>query len=158
MMFPTLPFKLAGTKLLVTDNSEQHVEEPPGVQEFIDTLESIPGCSDCDETNVKVWIEMDSKDQGYHIQDDDEIVKTVTEQNVEEDTSDTEFSGDNVSCHSHAKVQDMLTQCLPWVKRQPETTPTHLFMYRNLLELASEKRRSSLCQSKITSYSVPSQK
>ena len=103
---------------------------------------------------------MDSKDQGYQIQDDDEIVRTVTEQNVEEETCDTEFSEDeiHVSCPSHAEVQDMLTKCLPWVERQPETTPTHLFMYRNLLELASEKRRSSLCQSKITSYFVPSQK
>ena len=99
---PETTIQASWNKLLVTDNSEQHVEGPPGVH---DTLESIAGCSDCDETNVKVLIEMDSKDQGYQIQDDDEIVRTVTEQNVEEDTSDTEFSEDNVSCPSHAEVK-----------------------------------------------------
>ena len=52
---PDTTIQASWNKLLVTDNSEQHVEEPPGVQEFINTLESISGCSDCDETNVKKW-------------------------------------------------------------------------------------------------------
>ena len=75
MMFQKLA---SWNKLLVSQNAEELVEEP-SVQDILNALEFIPGCGDCDETNVKDWIEMDSNDQSYQIQDDDEIVRTVTE-------------------------------------------------------------------------------
>ena len=78
---------------------------------------------------------MDSKDQGYEILDDDEIVRTVTKQNVEEDASDTRSSVRTMYLVLlMLKFKIMLTKCLPRVERQIETTPIHLFMYRNLLQ------------------------
>ena len=71
---------------------------------------------------------------------------------VEEEESDMECTEEERACSSHAEVLDMLTKCLPWVEQQPETTPTHIFMYRHLLEIAAERRTSSLRQSKITSF------
>ena len=76
---PESTIQASWNKHLVNQNAKEPVEEPSVVLEFLHAFESIPGCCDCDETNVKEWIEMDSNDQGYRIQDDDEIVRTVTE-------------------------------------------------------------------------------
>ena len=38
---PDTTIQVSWNKLLVTNSSEQHVEEPSTVQEFIDTLESV---------------------------------------------------------------------------------------------------------------------
>ena len=127
---------------MVSQNAEQLVEEHP-VQDFLNSLEFIPGCGNCEETNVKDWIEMDSNDQVYQIQDDDEIVRIVTEVNTsnaaEEEECDMECTEEERACPSHAEVLDMLIKCLPWVEQQPETTPIHIFVYRHLLEIAAEK-------------------
>ena len=113
---PETTVQASWNKLLVSQDAEELVEEPP-VQEFLNALEFIPGCGDCDETNVKDWIEMDSNDQGYQIQDDDEIARTITDGStsnaVEEEECDTECTEEERACPSHAEVQDMLTKCLP---------------------------------------------
>ena len=57
-----------------------------------------------------------------------------------------------VAIPSHGEVLDMLSKCLPWVEQQTETSAAHLFMYKNLIEMAAAKRSSSLRQSKITSF------
>ena len=98
---------------------------------------------------------MDSNDQDYQIQDDDEIVRTVTggstSNAVEEEECDMECTEEERPCPSNADVLDMLTKCLPLVEQQPETTPTHIFMYVHLLKIAAE-RTSSLRQSNFTSF------
>ena len=66
-------------KLLLNQNAEELVE-PPVVQDFLHALKSLPGCGNSDETNINDRLEMDTNDQGYQILDDDEIVRTVTEE------------------------------------------------------------------------------
>ena len=69
-----------------------------------------------------------------------------SEQLQDEEQSSTE----EASIPSHSDVLSMLTECLPWVEQQPETTPTQLFT--NLMDMAARKSYSSLKQGKITSY------
>ena len=132
---------------------EQKLEIVP---ELLHTLESIHGCGDCDEADVREWITMDSSDQGYQLLDDDEIVRAVTDVNTvgdtEEDNQDDDCDVQEVAIPSHGEVLDMLSKCLPWVEQQTETSAAHLFMYINLIEMAAAKRSSSLRQSKITSF------
>ena len=71
-----------------------------------------------------------------------------SEQLQEEEQSSTE----EASIPSHSDVLSILTQCLPWVEQQPETTPTQIFLFTNLTYMAARKRYSSLKQGKITSY------
>ena len=100
---------------------------------------------------------MDSSDQGYQLLDDDEIVRAVTDANTadytEEDKQHDECDVEEVAIPSHGEVLDMLSKCLPWVEQQQGTSAAHLFMYKNLIEMAAAKRSSSLQQSNITFFS-----
>jgi len=46
-----------------TDQSEQ--ADLPQVQEFLQSLRQVHGCSDCDEADIEEWIQLDYDDQGY---------------------------------------------------------------------------------------------
>ena len=87
---------------------------------------------------------MDSSDQGYQLLNDDEIVRAVTDANTADDTEEVEQHDEcdveEVAIPSHGEVLDMLSKCLPWVEQQPETSAAHLFMYKNLIEMAAAKR------------------
>ena len=148
---PQSTIQASWNKLLVNQDAEGSVEDPPVVHEILHTLESIHGCGDCDEANVREWIAMDSSDQGYELLDDDEIIRTVTD-TVDEEQCDMEGDVQEMPIPSHGEVQEMLTKCLPWVEQQPETTATHLFIYKYLLEMAAAKRVSSLHQTMMTSF------
>ena len=153
---PESTLRASWNKLLVNEDAEGSVEESAIVPELLHTLKCIDGCGDCDEVDVREWITMDSSDQGYQLLDDDEIVRAVTDADTtgdtEEDEQCDECDVEEVAIPSHGEVLDMLSKCLPWVEQQSETSAAHLFMYKNLLEMAAAKRSSSLRQSKITSF------
>ncbi len=68
------------------------------------------------------------------------------------EVEDEEAYTEQTPLPSHSDALDMLTQCLSWVEQQPETTPTQIFLFKNLISVAARKRNSSLKQKKITSY------
>ena len=70
--------------------TENPVEEQPSVPELLKVLESIHGCDDCDEADVREWIGMECNDQGYQVLNDDEIVQTVTEPDTSNAMEDEE--------------------------------------------------------------------
>ena len=140
-----LTIRASWNKLLIDQGtSDEASEESPIVPELLHTLESIHGCGDCDEADVREWITMDSSDQGYQLLDDDEIVRAVTDVNTvgdtEEDNQDDDCDVQEVAIPSHGEVLDMLSKCLPWVEQQTETSAAHLFMYKNLIEMAAANR------------------
>ena len=59
-----------------------------------------------------------------------------SEQLQEEEQSSTE----EASIPSHSDVLSILTQCLPWVEQQPETTPTQIFLFTNLTLYGSKEK------------------
>ena len=109
-------------------NEETASTESPGsvdsetIPDFLQVLECIQGCEDCDAADVQKWLEIDASDQGYEILSDEDIVRTV----IEAETTDVVHNDDKLeeeepnSIPSHAEVHDMLTKCLPWVECQPE--------------------------------------
>ena len=52
-------------------------EEPSVIPEMLEIVEAIPGCSNCDERDIRDWITMDMNDQGYQLLNDEEIVESV---------------------------------------------------------------------------------
>ena len=149
---PESTIRASWNKLLVCQGADGSSEESPIIPELLHTLESIHGCGDCDEADVREWITMDSSDQGYQVLND-EIVRAVTDVNTADDTEEVkqhdEGDVEEVAIPSHGEVLDMLSKCLPWVEQQPERSAAHLFMYKNLIEMAAAKRTSSLQQSKL---------
>ncbi len=143
---------------LISPCSDTSVEEDTSViPDMLETLGSVPGCSNCDEGDVRNWITMDANDQGYQLLSDDEIIQSVVECRTPEDSElneveDEEAYTEQTPLPSHSDALDMLTQCLSWVEQQPETTPTQIFLFKNLISVAARKRNSSLKQKKITSY------
>ena len=72
---PESTIQASWNKILINQGtSDEASEESPLVPELLHTLESIHGCGDCDEADVREWITMDSSDQGYQLLDDDKIV------------------------------------------------------------------------------------
>jgi hypothetical protein len=129
------------------------VEESVTIPELKQALGAIQGCEDSDEADIAEWIQLDANDLGYQILNDDEILQVVKGGKSEEDDIDQDSEEQSAeSLPSHSEVSDMLCKCLPWVEAQSETTATHLFVFRNLMDLAARKRMSSLKQTKITSF------
>jgi len=144
---------------LIGQDSADLVEETPVIPEMLETIECIAGCSNCDESNIQEWISMDKDDQGYQLLSDDQIVQSVVEcencdgsEEFQDDDDEQEGSVEETPIPSHGDVLSMLTQCLPWLEKQAETTPTQIFLFNNLIDMAAQKRVSSLKQRKITSY------
>ena len=69
---------------------------------------------------------------------DEEIVESVVENQTCDDSEqlqeEEQNSTEEASIPSHSDVLSMLTQCLPWVEQQPETTPTQIFIFTNLMD------------------------
>ena len=101
---------------------------------------------------------MDHDDQGYQLLGDNKIIQAVTEANTGDAVENhMEDSDDGEEAHTpsiplHGKVVDMLMKCLLLVEQQSEATTQHLFIFKNLMEMAVAKRYSSLKQTKITSF------
>ena len=112
---PESTIQASWNKILINQGtSDEASEESPLVPELLHTLESIHGCGDCDEADVREWITMDSSDQGYQLLDDDEIVRAVTDVNTvgdtEEDNQDDDCDVQEVAIPSHGEVLDMLSK------------------------------------------------
>ena len=118
---------------------------------MLETLGSVPACSNCDENDVTNWIAIDADDQGYQLLNDDEIIQSVVDSQTDSELHEEEDESciEQTSAPSHSKALDMLTQCLPWVEQQPESTPTQIFLFKNLIDLAARKRYSNLKQTKV---------
>ena len=148
--------KLLGGDQLATstvDSEKQSLEEEIPVQEMLQALGCLEECTDCDETNVEEWLQIDASDPGYAILSDDEILQTVTHpETVETDDSDSDELHDVEPIPSHAKACEMLKECILWAEQQPETTGAHMISLRSLMGISAKKRMSSLKQTTITSF------
>jgi len=60
-----------------TDHSDQ--ADLPQVQEFLQYLRQVHGCSDCDEADIEEWIQLGYDDQGYRLLNDEQIMAAVTQ-------------------------------------------------------------------------------
>jgi len=71
---------------------------------------------------------MDSGDQGYELLNDEQIISVVQSKNDNnDDNNDNNDDIDtSIKIPSHSKVFNMLTQCLPWIERQPEVLASHI--------------------------------
>ena len=89
---------------------------------------------------------MDTNDPGYQILSDDEIVRNL----FEEDETDDLTEGENGPSHSEAF--DALDLAFKWFERQEESNTTQLLQLRRLRDLAALKRKSTMKQTKISSF------
>ena len=144
---PESTIRASWNKLLVSQGADGSSEESPIIPELLHTLESIHGCGDCDEADVREWITMDSSDQGYQLLNDDEIVRAVTDVNTADDTEEVkqydECDVEEVAIPSHGEVLDMLSKCLPWVEQQPETSSPVYVQKLNRNGSSKEKLKSA---------------
>ena len=70
------------------------------------------------------------------------VTEGSTSNVVEEEECDMECTEEERACPSHDEVLDMLTKCLPWVEQQPETTPTHTYLYVQTFAQNSCKKKN----------------
>ena len=71
---------------------------------------------------------------------------------MDDDDDDDDETDTNINIPSHGQVHNMLTQCLPWIEKQPEVLASHICAVNNLIELAATKRKTNMRQNKITSF------
>ena len=128
---PQSSLRASWNKLLSQPDSET-VEEATIIPEMVQDLESIPGCGDCNEADVRDWIGLDDNDQGYQLLNDEEIKQSVTDStsNDEAEQSVEDSIDDTRPIPSHGEVFSMLDQCLPWLENQAETTPSQVFFLK----------------------------
>ena len=147
--------KLLGGDLPATstdDTQTQSLERETPVPEMLQVLECLEKHTDCDETDVEEWLQMDASDPGYTLLSDDEIVQTVTSPNTAEtDNGDCDEPHDVQLIPSHAEACEMFQKCILWAEQQSETTGAHMMSLQCLMDMSAQKRMSTLRQTKITS-------
>ena len=89
----------------------------PQVQDFLQSLKQVHGCSDCDEADIEEWIQLDYDDQGYRLLNDEQIIATQNENNNNSDEDDNDEIESTISVPFHGEVHTMLVKCLPWIER-----------------------------------------
>jgi len=109
------------------------------LNEFVGLFNSIPGFTDCDNTDAADWLNDDANDPGYEILGDDEIVSSV--KNQPDDDSDSDESVDATKAPSHAEAFSAFETGLEWFERQAECCPTQLLLLKRLRDLAAQKRQ-----------------
>ncbi|GFW04237.1 uncharacterized protein TNCV_2670021 [Trichonephila clavipes] len=65
-------------------------------QEITDFVQSIPGFQECDEEDVETWMTCDTKDCGFQMLNDDEILTSVQEEFDPVD-NETDEDKDNIN-------------------------------------------------------------
>ena len=87
----------------------------------------------------------------------EEIVAQVTPA-VSEQCEDTDGDSDDdglveeAPVFSHAKVAEMLDECLQWYESQDEATATSILLLKRIKDLASKKKRQKLKQTSLRSF------
>ncbi|KAL4084640.1 hypothetical protein QTP88_027568 [Uroleucon formosanum] len=133
-------------KLLKQVEDTQNVGLNVEIAEIQECISHVHVFGDCDEENINEWLLMDTNDPGYQILSDDEIVRSLFEE--EENEIDDLTEGENGPSHSEAF--DALDLAFKWFERQEESNTTQLLQSRRLRDIAAIKRKLTMKQTKIS--------
>lgn len=122
------------------------------MKELLDGLKAASLSSECEETDVEMWLSCDRDDPGFQIFDDDEIIEAVSNVDSEmvEDTDEGEEA--QTACPSHDTAFRCLETALEWFECQEECDPAMLLCLKNIRDLAAKKRTTTLRQTSITDF------
>ncbi len=101
---------------------------------------------------IEDWLETDRTDYGYAHLTDDEIITSIVERPIQEETQDAEDSDEVSPTISHSAAVKMFDGCMQWLQEQGESNIHNMAMLTELRDLAARKRISTLKQKKITDY------
>ncbi|KAL4084322.1 hypothetical protein QTP88_028146 [Uroleucon formosanum] len=136
-------------KLLKQVEDTQNVELNVKIAEIQECISQVHVFENCDEENINEWLLMDTNDPGYQILSDDEIVRSLFE---EDDTEEEENEIDDLNLiltegengPSYSEAFDALDLEFKWFERQKESNTTQLLQLRRLRDIASIKRKSTM--------------
>nr|CAD7444000.1 unnamed protein product [Timema bartmani] len=82
------------------------LEQEMSVDEILNIVKGISGCSECDVDDVEEWLLCDSNDQGFQIMTNDEILERVVDeqQEAEEDDSETGEGMEDETVPTHGEA------------------------------------------------------
>lgn len=124
-------------------------EDDLSLEELRNIILKIPGCSEVSAEDVGEWIVCDSSDLGFQILNDDELIESVTEENVEEeDDLNVEVEVDTGPSASEAFAG--LETALKWMECQPECDHIQLLTVKRMRDLAARKRITTVKQLTLT--------
>ncbi|KAL4147899.1 hypothetical protein QTP88_002226 [Uroleucon formosanum] len=88
-----------------TENVELNVE----ITEIQERISQVHVFGDCDEENINKWLLMDTNDPGYQILSNDEIVRSLFEEDdTEEEENEIDDLTEGENGPSHSEVFDAL--------------------------------------------------
>ncbi|CAG0883757.1 unnamed protein product, partial [Darwinula stevensoni] len=110
----------------------------PDVSNFIERL---PGFKECDEDDVREWLETDVGDPGFQILTEDEIVDSVkAEATVEGATDEEACDEQDNKGPTHAEAFAAFETVMAWCERQSECCSTQLLLLKRMRDLAAKKK------------------
>jgi len=129
------------------------VEPNVEIAEIQECISQVHVFRDCDGENISEWLLMDTNDPGYQILSDDEIVRNLFEEDeTEEKENETDDLTEGEYGPSHSEAFDALDLAFKWFERQEESNTTQLLQLRKLRDLAVLERKSTMKQTKISSF------
>jgi hypothetical protein len=104
-----------------------------------------------DEENINEWLLMDTNNPGYQILSDDEIVRSLFEEDgTEGEENETDGLTECENRPSPSEAFDALDLAFKWSVRQEESNITQLLKLRRLRDIDALKKKATLKQTKIS--------
>ena len=154
---PILTLARSWNKLLASEKATESDQTMEGMdtdhEESVEALAKKLDHNLSDEDIIN-WMQEDSRDPGYQLLTDDEIIQQVTNPSAEEsaDMDDDEDQAEPTTTISCGQAADMLEQCLKWYEQQDEATAPSLLLLKRIRDLAATKRYKNLKQLTLSSF------
>lgn len=119
-----------------------------GTSEFISLFAEIPGCENCSNDDVNMWLNSDANDPGFQMLSDEEIIAEAQSQiNSESETDDEEVTQTTKITNSEAF--ECFSKGMIWLEQQKGVDTTELLLLKRLRDRAAKQRLSTMRQQKL---------
>ena len=114
------------------------MEVDQSAHSFTSISQEIPGCSDVAVEDLNQWLDVNAKDVGFQLFNDDEIVSQVLHKD-KPDVNVAEESEDENHTVNHSEAFYALKKALCWYERQEECVSSKYIVLKQLRDMVPEK-------------------
>lgn len=127
---------------LVKDQEWSTCDDPSLEPEsFLELVRKLPECQDSTPEDTTAWMELDSAEQGWQILSDDEIIKEIRGNHLEEEEEEEEeiVSQEEVESINPRDIVEQMENIEKWISERWECTNTDLRWFRYLQSVAQKE-------------------